>query len=151
MNQTLGPSRRLKLSYERKIGLLAKLVEVRSAIAQSSALKNADAETFGQAFVNLTYKELDISANKVFQKEFDAMDEERFGIFGIYGLMQMLVQLHGEGPVTAATAARRRNDPLACLFRALLELNPIKMPNQTWEIIAALNEFVVPSSLITIL
>jgi hypothetical protein len=75
------------------------------------------------------------------------MDEDQFGNLGFHGFLRMIAQLHGAPqapPPTAATSARRRTDPLACVFRALLELNPSKMPNQTWEIIACLNEFVFP-------
>lgn len=70
LHQVLGPGKKLDIAYERKIGLLAKLVE---------------------AFVNLTYRELSMSASKLFSVEFELMENAELHALGFHDFLAMVV------------------------------------------------------------
>lgn len=72
MKPDLGPGKVLSQTYQRKIGLLAKLVE---------------------AFINLTFKELTAYVEKNFEKEFQAIRLEDEGGDDFYAFLDMMVRL----------------------------------------------------------
>ncbi|ORY81850.1 hypothetical protein BCR35DRAFT_304029 [Leucosporidium creatinivorum] len=122
MAPELGAGKPIPQPYQRKIGLLAKLVE---------------------AFINLTFKELTASVEKSFEAEFKAMRSEEEGPDSFTAFLDMMAEISGYAPPAPRTAARprqTRRDPLASMFKALIKLDPQQMPKQTWEIIACLNE-----------
>lgn len=71
MSPELGPGKTLPQLYQRKIGLLAKLVE---------------------AFINLTWKELSAAAEKCFEVEFKAMAMEDEGNDSFHAFLDMMVR-----------------------------------------------------------
>ncbi|KAL8277155.1 hypothetical protein RQP46_010483 [Phenoliferia psychrophenolica] len=122
MQPDLGPGKVLTQTYQRKIGLLAKLVE---------------------AFINLTFKELTASVEKSFEKEFQAIRAEEEGGDDFYAFLDMMAEISGMDLARdrrPATRRRPRQDPLASMFKTLLKLDPAQKPKQTWEISACLRE-----------
>lgn len=72
MAPELGPGKTLPQAYQRKVGLLAKLVE---------------------AFINLTFKELGAAVEKSFEAEFRAMSRDDEGADSFYAFLDMMVRL----------------------------------------------------------
>ncbi|KAK4698937.1 hypothetical protein P7C70_g7334, partial [Phenoliferia sp. Uapishka_3] len=120
MNPDLGPGKVLSQTYQRKIGLLAKLV---------------------QAFINLTFKELTASVEKSFAKEFSEIRREEEGGDDFYDFLDMMAELQGLDIARRPAPRRRpRQDPLASMFKTLLKLDPGQNTKHTWEISACLRE-----------
>lgn len=126
--------------------------------------------------MNLTYKDLSLSAEKVFSKDFELIDRQVYGVgTGEGGYRQFLesivrlvcsstcqchqlslsifqAQLDMSDPTAhPRSTQRRRGDPLAPLFRSILALDPARMSGQTREIVACLTEFVEPLILLRML